>query len=383
MRKIVILFLCFVNVAYSGDSLLIPKLFQSLLNKQQLETQFFVEGSFTSFRQHNNSENLQADNNIFFTALIAYTLQDIKPYLTATEKIVADTIINRAKIAFTFYKNKKGRLSYNFWRTDNGKNFFPNDAILSHFKNKLSLADDLDDTSIILLALNSNDSTNQVAHELMQQYVNGKFATIKNTYEKYKNVKAYSTWYGVKMPIDFDFGVHCNILSFVNKYNLPWQKADSATYNLLLNMMDENLYVTDPKYISAYYGYSPVLMYHIARLMHTKPLADLEKRKPNFINNAMAAFNSTDNVLYKILLATSLLKCNVNSDLVQVTIPQNFESLNTTDFIYYTGHLFAHLNNSIKSIANATNATQYKWFSSAYNNCLLLEYLILKYRKAP
>ena len=329
-----------------NDSILIPKLFQHLLNKQIITTNFFVEGSFPCFRQRGNNENLKADNNVFYTALIAYTLQDLKPHLTNDESIVADTIINRAKRAFPFYQNAKGRLSYNFWTTDNGGNFFPNDNLLSKMKNSLALPDDLDDTGIILSVLNVANDTAKKAHTLMQHFVNGTYSTIKNTYKKYKNIAAYSTWYGVKMPVDFDFGVHCNILSFVNKYNLPWQKADTATYQLLLNMIDEKKYIQSPKYISPYYSYSPVLVYHLARLMNTKTMNDLENRKATIAKDALAILGKTDNTLYKILLASSLYKLNEIPPNIELTEDIINGSLNNTDFVYYTGHLFGHFRNS-------------------------------------
>ncbi len=366
---------------FSNDSLLIPKLFENLLKKQVTDTDFFVEGSFPCYRQHNNNTSLKEDNNIFYTALIAYTLQDLKPNLNSDESVMADTIINRAKRAFPYYKNPKGRLSYNFWQTANGGSFFPNDHVLSKFKNSLALPDDLDDTSMILSVLNVNDSTAGKAHLLMQNFINGKHSTIKNTFKKYKHTTAYSTWYGVKMPVDFDFGVHCNILSFVNKYQLPWQKADSATYQLLLSMIDNKYYLKQPVYISPYYAYTPVLLYHIARLTDTKQLIELENRKPALIDDALKSLSKADNIMYKIMLSSALLKWNV--------VPPAFDlkddiiegSLNTTNFVYYTGHLFGHLNNTIKKLANSMDVTQYKWYCSAFNDCLILEYLILKYRK--
>jgi hypothetical protein len=366
---------------FCSDSTLIPKLFQNLLNKQIKETDFFAEGSFVSYRQHNNKLDLKADNNIFYTALIAYILQDLKPYFTKDEMIVADTIINRTKLAFPLYQNTNKRLSYNFWQTTNGGTFFPNDLILSKLKSSLALPDDLDDTGIILAALNVNDSIARKAHLLMQDFVNGKYSTIKNTYKKYKKISAYSTWYGVKMPVDFDFGVHCNILSFVNKYHLPWQMADSATYQLLLSMIDEKLYLKSPIYISPYYGYSPVLLYHIGRLMNTKNMNELENRKASLINDALNVYSKTDNDLYKIMLATTLLKWNVEPPKFELNENVANGSLNNTDFVYYTGHLFGHLNNTIKQIANKLDVTKFNWYCSAFNDCLVLEYLILKYRR--
>ena len=379
--KLLFIYLLFSMKIQANDSLLIPKLFQSLLNKQQLEDNFFKRGSFTSFRQYAKKEYLEADNNVFYTALISYTLNHLKPYLTVDEEIVVDTITNRAKKVFENYRNAKGRLSYNFWPTTNGKIFFPNNSFLSLFKNSLALPDDLDDTGIILSSMNLSDSIASIAHQIMQQFVNNKSRTIKNTYQKYSKYKAYSTWYGEKMPIDFDFGVHCNILSFVNQYNLQWSSADSATYQLILKMIDDKLYLTNPEFISPYYDKSSILLYHIARLMQTKNLPELELKRKQFIAEARELYTKSNSTLEKIILQTCLLKWNDDVELTKQPEIHQLDDLYTTEFVYYTGHLFAHLNYSVKTIANQLAITQFKWFSSAFNDCLLLENLVLKYRR--
>ena len=379
--KLLFIYLLFSMKIQANDSLLIPKLFQSLLNKQQLEDNFFKRGSFTSFRQYAKKEYLEADNNVFYTALISYTLNHLKPYLTVDEKIVVDTITNRAKTVFENYRNAKGRLSYNFWPTTNGKVFFPNNSLLSLFKNSLALPDDLDDTGIILSSMNLSDSIASIAHQIMQQFVNNKSGTIKNTYQKYSKYKAYSTWYGEKMPIDFDFGVHCNILSFVNQYNLQWSSADSATYQLILKMIDDKLYLTNPEFISPYYDKSSILLYHIARLMQTKNLPELELKRKQFIAETRELYAKSNSTLEKIILQTCLLKWDDDVELTKQPEIHQLDDLYTTEFVYYTGHLFAHLNYSVKTIANQLAITQFKWFSSAFNDCLLLENLVLKYRR--
>lgn len=377
----IILLFCYNSNLVANDSLLIPKLFQTLLYKQQLETNFFREGSFESYRQYNNSLNFKPDNNIFFTALISYTLQNLQPLLTNDEKIVSDTIINRTRKAFTFYQNASGRLSYNFWPTDQKPVFFPNEILLSSLSNKLALPDDLDDSGIILSSMNLSDSVAEQAHQLIQEFVNGKKQTIKNTKTEYENVPAYSTWYGKKMPIDFDFGVHCNILSFVNHYNLNWTNADSATYDLILKMIDDQMIFTNPKFISPYYAKSSILLYHIARLMSTTNMLELEKRKPILVEAAKKLFNDTDVYMEKVILLNCLLKWNVNIKDLNFNTEEAHKYMYLNDFVYYHGHLFAHLNHTIKSLANSFPQTEFKWFSSAFNECLLLEHLILKYRK--
>ncbi len=366
---------------FANDSLLIPKLFQNLLYKQHLESDFFKEGSFESYRQHNNSLDFKPDNNIFFTALVSYTLQNLKPYLTSDEKIVTDTIVNRTKKSFTFYKHNSERLSYNFWPSQPKKVFFPNDAILSSLSESLALPDDLDDTGLILSTLNLPDSIAKKAHDSMQEFVNGNKKRINNTLSDYKNIPAYSTWYGKKMPIDFDFGVHCNILSFVNHYNLSWTKADSATYKLILQIIDDGNLVSQPKFISPYYATTPILIYHLARLMTTKKMNELELRKPLLIKTALELLQKTDILLDKVILETSLMKFGYYDSLLELDLSNIDKTLYLNEFTYYHGHLFAHLNSTIKKIANQLSFTEFKWYCSAFNDCLLLEYLILKYRK--
>lgn len=369
-------FMLFYINSKSNDSLLIPQLLQSIINQQQLNTDFFVEGSFKSYRQYNQSENLQLDNNIFFTALISFTLQDLKPYLTAQEKTVVDTILARAKTAFNFYKNRN-RNSYNFWRTDIENNFFPNDDILPLFKKQLKLPDDLDDTSLILICLNLTEEQAVFAKTLMENFANKKYNKVKNTYKKYRNFDAYSTWYGINMPVDFDFGVHCNILSFVNYYNLPYNKYDSATLNLITNMVDELAIILDAEYISPYYNSPSILLYHLTRLMTSKKIDALEKRKEKIISLIKTEMQKNIGDLEYMILSSCLLKLNYKNF---KEIDVKTVDLSNTDFVFYTGFIFAHLHNNIKKIASKINGLQFKWYSKAFNDCLALEYLILKYR---
>ena len=380
---LILINICFNIQLYANDSLLIPKMFQSLLYKQTLTTNFFKEGSYESYRQHNKSLDFKADNNIFFTALITYTLQNLHPFLTNDENIVTDSIIIRARRSFANYQNSSGRLSYNFWPTGQKPVFFPNDHLLSVFSNQLALPDDLDDTGIILACLNLPDSTAQKAHNLMQQFVNGKSKRIKNTFSAFENVAAYSTWFGKKMPIDFDFGVHCNILSFVNQYHLKWSKADSATYQLIIQMIDDGYLTSQPKFISPYYATTPILLYHLARLMSTIKMEELEQRKPVLIKTAQDLLEKSDVFLEKIILQTTLMKLGSQISSSNIDLSDIDNHLYLNEFSFYHGHLFAHLNGTIKRIASDLKSTEFKWYSSAFNDCLLLEYLILKFRKKP
>ena len=52
------------------------------------------------------------------------------------------------------------------------------------------------------------------------------------------------------MTPDFDFAVHCNVLYFTLDKKLPLVKQDSATINLLAEMVENREYMTAPTYLS-------------------------------------------------------------------------------------------------------------------------------------
>ncbi len=43
------------------------------------------------------------------------------------------------------------------------------------------------------------------------------------------------------MPIDFDFGVLTNILYLINKYQLPYTSADSASLKFLCKVVETGI----------------------------------------------------------------------------------------------------------------------------------------------
>jgi hypothetical protein len=108
------------------------------------------------------------------------------------------------------FKNRQGRDTYNFWRTDTPQ-IFPNAGWLNTFDKSQSLPDDLDDTVILLWAEEASRERAALVHDTMQLFANTKGKTVKNSLPAFKKLPAYSTWFGKKMPIDFDMAVLCNV----------------------------------------------------------------------------------------------------------------------------------------------------------------------------
>jgi hypothetical protein len=360
------------------DSLLIDLLIKRIAAQQVQSDDFFLTGIFPSYiSKTENFNNRKKDNNIFFNGLIAYTLNDIKPFVSKHHQQLIDSILKHAKPLFQKFKNTKDRNTYNFWRTDSAYDY-PYSGLLKPFAKNISLPDDMDDTVLSLLALNANDSTANAVHALMQQFVNSDTNKVRSLIKEYDGLQAYSTWFGKKFPVVFDVSVLCNVLAFVQTYNLPWTKADSASLEVIIKTIENNYHFSKAVYASPYYPKASLILYHVARLMHIKPITELEALKIKIISDAAKELAQTTNVLEKIILSSTILKLgyepssiNINRDDIEKQIEQN-------DFCFFTGNISSYFKDFSKAFATANNIGFFYHYCPAYNDALLLEYLVLK-----
>ena len=197
---------------------------------------------------------------MFFTGLIAWTLRANKSALAEQEKQIADSIISRSIAAYPAYRNKDGLETYNFWRT-NPSGHFPNGIFFSKFR-KFRIPDDIDDTSIIYLSSDHPIEEVETLKERMIQHANLSKLKIKNTFKKYRDLKAYSTWFGKKMPIDFDVCVLTNTLNFIYKYKLPLNEYDSASIKFIQSVLLADEHIKKPFYVARHYRKTSVILYH-------------------------------------------------------------------------------------------------------------------------
>jgi hypothetical protein len=97
----------------------------------------------------------------------------------------------------------------------------------------------MDDTVLGLFMNDENKDSAEALHQSMQSYINLK-PPLKTTYKIYQDDSAYSTWFGKKFPVVFDVSVLCNVLRFVQQYDLEWTKADSATLRHIIQTIQRN-----------------------------------------------------------------------------------------------------------------------------------------------
>ncbi|MBL7760814.1 MAG: hypothetical protein JNK08_08970 [Sediminibacterium sp.] len=369
--------------AGNADTLMATTLLQRIAALQPKEDGIFPKGLFPSFRTYAlNQHRQKADINIFFTGLISFTLNNLRKDFTPYQQRIADSIIVAANASSAKFKNRKGRDTYNFWPTDTPV-IFPNSGWMNWFNKQQALPDDLDDTVIMLLALNASDSVAKNVHDLMQAFANNGQKKVNNTFKAFRDLEAYSTWFGKKMPVDFDVSVLSNVLYFVQSYDLPWTAADSASLQLIQRLTEEKKHLTDASYISPHYSSPAIILYHISRLMQLKPIAALEKNREALIGDARKLLEKPLPFMEQVLLQTALLRWGVQPLTIRVHQDKSLMELIEDDsFSFFIANMASMLPDGLKKTAGAAGVGKFYYFCPAYNNLLMLENLIWQNRQA-
>ncbi len=361
------------------DTVLIHLLVQRIAAQQVKEDGFFMKGIFRSYISNDATFNAhKKDNNIFYNGLVSLTLKHIYAYLPVQDKLSCDSIFTGQKSLFAQFKNKKGRDTYNFWRTDSAF-VFPYTAWIHLLKKNSDLPDDMDDTVLSLLALAADSTTASEVHSLMQWYVNSDTNRVRILLKQYGNIPAYSTWFGKNFPVVFDICVMSNVLSFVQSYNLEWTKADSASLQFIIRILNNNDHILHPGEVAPYYGKTSIILYHLARLMSIKPIPELEALKTKLVADAVNEFANTDNMLEKIILCSAVYKWGYIPPPVPSLSYVDLENkIEKNDLPFFIGNIPSYLQDVQKDFLLKNKLGLFYHYCPAYNDALLLEYLVLK-----
>ena len=360
--------------AQNTDASIISALLRDIAAAQVSSNGEYYAGTFPSYRECKGvPHNYSSDNNIFFTAISIFSLRNMLPELNAADKIIATQIIDSAQKAFPFYADKSGLPFYSFW--PNGKGILPH----SYFINKIKLIDmgqDADDAVMSLMATAASESICSSLKKRMMQVNNGNKKKTNSTYNRYRQIPAYSTWLGYKMKPDFDLGVHCNILYFMLSNKLPLIDQDSATIQLIAQILQHRDYKKSPVYISPYYARTPVLMYHLARLMGRFKIGEWEPFKTQLITDLQNELNKTNSLMDRIILSTSLLRLGAKPAAIEIPSVAIFEKSGTDKFVFFQARAAFPYPSPLKQVLLHWSYLAYNFYCPVYNKVLLLEYLV-------
>jgi hypothetical protein len=374
-----ILFVVFCALVVRGytrsntDTIWSYQLLSKIQAIQQTNTGF-PSGIFPSTRMYAyNKHNSKNDPNVFFTGLIIHTLKKYQKRCTPFQQGIINQIVKDGLAQVGLFKNRQGRDTYNFWRTDTPQ-IFPNAGWLNTFDKSQSLPDDLDDTVILLWAEEASRERAAVVHDTMQLFANTKGKTVKNTLKAFATLPAYSTWFGKKMPIDFDMAVLCNVLSFVNAYDLKWTSSDAASLQLITTAINNKWHLTKADFIAPHYAKPAVVLYHIARLLsagNQQNIQTLIALKPDLLNQADSLLTISKDPLETILLHTARVQFGGISN----TTPQILDqaTVEQSKYPFFIANMASMLPNPVKRPLSKLAFAKFEYRCPAYNLALLWE----------
>lgn len=338
---------------------------------------YFPKGIFSAYRVNPMIGYRRPDTTIFFSAIIAFTLRSISKSADEQSKSRIEAICAAVVKNYPAFRNKDGLATYNFWRTKPSRHF-PNGHVFRHFEH-FRIPDDVDDTAFIYLTSERSSDELLWLKNKLSLHANGVKQRIRNTYPEYRNLEAYSTWFGKNMYIEFDVSVLCNILYLVFRSGLPLNKHDEASLAYIRSVIDTGRYLDSPFRCAHQYPRTPLIIYHVARLIAAFEPGQLSHLRPRLIADTRALLSKTENAMDRVILSTSLMRLGEATERIAV---ENYGRKDFNGFYFFiAGLLTAYENKLLYRLADNTLFHMH-WICEAHNWTLLAEYEALwNYRR--
>ena len=110
--------------------------------------------------------------------------------------------------------------------------------------------------------------------------------------------------------------------------------------------------------------------------MNIKPIHELENIKPQLIQIANERLQSTNNIFEKIMLSSALIKWNQQPQQLNIST-NDFKNIEQNNLPFFIGNIPSYFNRSLKGKFIDFRLLMYNHYCPAWNDCLLLEYLLL------
>lgn len=346
----------------------IDSLLQHLL-EEQTATPEFDEGIFHNYRLQEKGKTRYADDNIFFSSLIAVRLIRLEKKIPSRSRDKAHKIIENVRRASVRYENKYGRISYNFWQTKPVKQF-PGDPKRSR-KTHYHIPDDTDDSALLYLVNQKNREEVQALKKMMEENIPGKKRNIQNTLKQFKTLPAYSTWLGDRMPPEFDLCVLTNVLYLFHAYKIPYTQYDWASITYIREAFVDGYLQRKAYRISPQYRSESACLYQLAFLISAYEIAGLSELKPQLINRLYEKRANTTNKNETLLLVSAL------SYLGEKMPSESFYPAGDAPFPFFFANQASVIPNPFNDSFAKSKAWYFPYECKAWNSMLQLEILLL------
>jgi len=354
---------------------LLDRIIEKIATLQSKGEGCFDAGLFPAQRVNRLIGYVRQDTTIFFTAVIVFTLQKIKPKLSEKAQQQVDEIRDKALKTYPLFQNKDGLKTYNFWKT-RPSNHFPNGYLFRRFEH-FRIPDDVDDTAMIYLTSSPTKDEAKWLKEKLILHANLTKLQVKNTYADYRNLRAYSTWFGKNMYIEFDACVLANLMYWVHESQLPLNQHDEASLTYIRSVIETNRYLLEPFRCAHEYPRTVPIIYHVARLMGAFTISILEPIRAKLIADTRELLAQNQPILDEISLKTSLMRLGVKEG---ITVTRDVSTLTKADFegfyFFIAGLLTAYEHPWLYRWANSP-LVQMRWECEAHCWTLIAEYVAL------
>ncbi|CCH00977.1 hypothetical protein FAES_2968 [Fibrella aestuarina BUZ 2] len=373
------------------------QLLRQLTTNQSVRQAGLPGGLVLSYRHNPAWGYRRLDVNLFFTAISVFTLQRLAPLLAPDEQALAAAFVSAATGTYPAFRNAPnlpvagqqptplGDITpsgtppvdtplgtYNFYAT-NPSRHFPNGRFMHRYRH-FKLPDDIDDTAMVYLTANPTAADLDYLHRKLARHANQTHQTIRNTFPEYRALRAYSTWFGERMPIEFDACALANMLYCVYDHGLPIDEHATDSLTLLADMVSSDRYRTAPFHCAHNYATTPLIAYHIARLMaaHDPPL--LQPIRAKLIRDMQALTAQPLNPMEQVLLGTSLLRLGQQPPPIELA---DIEAAFGSFSFFIAGMLSAYEQPLLRRLAPQP-FWHIRWQCDDHCRVLLIEYLVLR-----
>ncbi|TDB64143.1 hypothetical protein [Arundinibacter roseus] len=353
-------------------SSLIDFFIRKIENEQSAGTAIFPAGLFPAHRSNDLIGYSRPDTTLFFSTIICFTLQKIFHDLPEVYQERIRKVVDKVTPNYEDFKNKDGLKTYNFWKTKPSRHF-PNGYLFRHFEH-FRIPDDLDDTAFVYLTTAPSGDELLWLKQKLTQHANGHRQWIRNTYPEYKPLRAYSTWFGKNMYIEFDACVLSNMLYLIFERKLPLNDHDQDSLTYIRSVVETRRYLREPFRCAHQYPHTALIIYHVARLMAAFDPPELQPVKSRLIADCRALLQTEPHVMCRILLASSLLRLGEMAPKIDVSTftEETFKGF----YFFIAGLLTAYEHPLLYRLASNRLFHMY-WTCPAHAWVLLLEYEVL------
>lgn len=338
----------------------------------------FPKGIFPAQRSNSMIGYRRPDTTMFFSAIIAFTLQSIRRYCSTESQAQIDGIRRQVIANYPDFQNKDGLKTYNFWKTKPSRHF-PNGRWFRRFEH-FRIPDDIDDTAFAYLTTDPSQEELLWLKEKLTLHANGTKLWIRNTYPEYKSLRAYSTWFGKNMYVEFDVSVLSNMLYCILHYQLPLNAHDEASFEYIRSVIETRRYIDASFRCAHQYPRTPLIIYHVSRLMVAFKPAALVPVWEQLANDTENLLKNTRNRMDRVLLATSLIRLGRATERIPV---EDFSATDFKGFYFFIAGLLTAYENPVLYRLSVNPLVHMHWTCEAHCWTLLAEYQALWNQQQP